>query len=378
MYPLVGLLYHFLNLDGNQEILKDSLWTLMVIPWIFSRKRMSHPLVFNRSIFIFLLVGVGVLFFKFLLGFLLKENQAFYIAPYLMEMKGWLFLLVAIAWLKKFGAFPLEVFKNGAFFLSSLYIIFSIYLFTTGNFYRFGLASESNYDGLLILLGYIVCLREEKFEWVKLTLTIATFLTLSKTGILIWLVLTLFRYRKNIKYIVLIIPMAILFSLIVLVERGINDLSSVEQTDRFVFLYQAGEIFKDMDLIEKMVGIVPGNPIKTRTIIPEFQWFINHFNDLNNIRGIHSFMFHSFWLRSFISLGIPVTFLMILYFGRNILSRRTSFVLKALCFLILVQGFSMALFHITLIGVPLILFLLLVVIYYEKYDQLNLSEEYKS
>lgn len=357
IYPTLGIFFNILDYDSGS--FRDWLWLtlifLLVVP-----VRWNHPLVkFPKKVAILLGVVLSIILFKFFLIYIFVDSEIFYLRPFLMELKGWLLITVGILWVKKFGIVSLDSFKKGAIFLSILYILFFLYLLVTGKYYRFGLGSESNYDGILILLGYLVSLKEAKFDRTKLLLSLATFITLSKTGLLVWFLVTLFRYRKKIKYLLLIIPVAFFITLKVIIEQRNFNFSSIENTDRFVFLFQAVDIISNLEWFQILIGTTPGIPIKTTEILPGFNWFIHYFNEVNNIQGVHSFMFHSFWLRATITLGIPVVVLILMYLIKQFFSPKTPSLGKHLVILLVIQGFSLALFHLTLIGIPLTIFSLL-------------------
>lgn len=359
IYPVVGLIFLLFGFNGGK--IRDLLWIIPVILIIIPLKQTKNSYKFKKSIAQILFITIFILIFKFLLGFLFISNwKTFYFLPYLLEIKGWIFVLVSIVWLKKFGIFSLKDFQKGAFFLSVLYIVYSIYLLITGNFHRFGLGSESNYDGVLILLGYIVSFNERRFDKTKIILSVATFLTFSVTGLLSWLLITLFNYRKEKKVLFFILLSFYFFLTIVFIHlRSLNNLSSLRNADRILFWLQGVELFKEASISHLLFGFFPGIPIHLKEVLPGFDWYIQHFNFVDNIRGVHAFIFHGFWLRSSITFGLPFALLMIYYFGKQPFLKKGSVFIKGYSILILIQGFSLALFQLVLVGIPLILFFLL-------------------
>jgi len=364
-YPMLGIIFSFTSFDIGKK--RDLLWIIPVIFLIIPLRRSEGSYRFKKGIYQILLITISVLVFKFLLGFLFITNQStFYFLPYLLELKGWIFVLVSIAWLKKFGRFSLKDFQKGAYFLSVLYIVYSIYLLITGNFHRFGLGSESNYDGVLILLGYIVSFKEQRFDKTKIVLSVATFITLSITGILSWFLITLFYYGLKGKRLIIILLPFYLFLILVFVHfRSINSLSSLKNADRILFWLQGIELFRETSISHLLFGFFPGIPIHLKEVLPGFDWYIQHFNFADNIKGIHAFIFHGFWIRSSITFGLPFTLLMIYYFGKQLFLKKGPVFIKGYSILILIQGFSLALFQLILVGIPLILFFLLA-FYYER------------
>jgi len=356
LYPSFGLIAKILDVELGSTL--DSLWFLLLVLTVSPKVELQLNCIVKKYYYYGTLLCVSFIILQFCLPVYISSDKLFFIRPFLMELKGWLFLLISIIWSIRFGLIEKKVLIRGASFLSILYILYSVYLLLTGSFYRFGLGSENNYDGLLLLLGYIIALTDKKKNLKILALlSLATIITMSKTGILCWMIINLFYFRRRLGKVIFIAPVFLFILYFVLFKyRGISSNTSIENIDRFIFWFQFMEYLEIASLKNLVIGNTPGFPIDVGTLVGGFDWFVENFKLINHIKGVHSFMFHSFWLRTCFTMGIPFTLFLIVVMIRRILTSKTGEALKCFYILLLLQGFSMSLFHITLLGIPLFLF----------------------
>jgi len=351
LYPLIGLIS--LILGVNFGPLKDLLWLIpfALLPLVVFQNKIKLT---KREL---TLVYILILYFslKFFLPLLINFNLPyFYWPPFIMEIKGWFFLLFSYFWFKANRGIEYEDFVKGGLFLGKLYILVFFILIVTGNHFRFGLGSESNYDGILILLAYLACLKSSNNRKDKIILSLSTLITLSRTGIICWLVITFFFIKRKALFLIFLAPV-FLFAMISLFISARGGVGNLENADRFIFWGQAFLYLKDIDTLTLLLGHFPGIEMRVENLLPSFSWYINHFGEKNNITGVHSFIFHGFWLRMAITCGIPFAVGIILWCVKRILYSKNN-IEKGYLSLLILQGFSLALFHLTLVSIPLLLF----------------------
>lgn len=236
-----------------------------------------------------------------------------------------------------------------------------------GQMGREGILMESNYDGFMILMGF--CLIDKykgsKIDW--LIFIFATLLTFSRTGLVAMILMLIYRaVRRNILYIVPLVPIFIGFIFLVVYFRGHE---SIENFDRFVFYNQAFVYFSETSIWNVLLGSTPGVSLKM-SIDGVFQWYIDVFEDLRNLRGIYPFYFHSTYLRLALTWGILGFLAYSFFFIYKFLSSKIIS-MRYFCLLILVQSISLSV--LTLQNVSVLFFMmLLLLISEEKKDRLSL------
>lgn len=180
---------------------------------------------------------------------------------------------------------------------------------------------------------------------------IATLMTGSRTGCMVMFVLLSYLFcRKKPIVILLLLPFGIIYFYFLLFVRDSLDPESI---DRYIFFYQSYLYFSDVDVLSFLFGVSPGISLDM-PVLPSFEWYINNFEEMNNIIGIYSFYFHSAYIRFAIVWGVPICFLVFIYFFVRFFKIQ-YLPLKLLLIVIFLQSISLSTF--TLTNVSFILFL---------------------
>lgn len=354
-FPLVSIAARFL---GIGQLNYDFFW----VPALAIAFVLSIGAKFWKK-YMVLLVWVAIfLFIKYGIPFLYENIQLY---PWLMDCKWVAYLFFTILWINRFGNPSGEVIYKGSLFFSKVYIVYAIWILITSQLGREGIIMEANYDGFMILMGF--CLidkyQHRKTEW--LFFIMATFLTLSRTGLVALAVMLIYRIsRKNILYLVPLAPVGLGIALLAIFIRGDD---SVEHMDRFVFFHQAFVYFSHTSIWNTLFGSTPGISLQM-PVVDGFQWYIDNFEQLRGVRGIYPFYFHSTYLRLALTWGFFVFLIYTFFFiYKFFCSRLLPF--KYLCLLVLVQSLSLSVLTIQNVSVLFFMLLFLLLSEEKKYKK---------
>lgn len=271
--------------------------------------------------------------------------------PLIMDGKWVFYFIFVFLWTRIFSYPSYNTFYKGALFFCKFYITCAlISLFTTHTF-RYSLLSESNYDCFLFLIGFCFIPLVEHKRKDYFIFFVGTVLSGSQTGLAAFLIITLIiLWKSKPGFVIALLPFGIAISyLLFKIRRGDNDLSSL---DRVIFIMQAIDFFAQNNIFTFVFGTFPGEPLKMDTI-SGFDFFVEKFEEMNNISGCYAFYFHSTYLRLAISWGIPFLIALLGYsIYEAFATKNISF--KLLIFLTLIQ--SLTLSSLTLTSVSVVLF----------------------
>lgn len=340
IFPFIGIIHNLLFKGyANFEFVWICLFFMVLLRSLWCK--------YPKKEFILIFIIILAISLKYILPF--AWNNDVILRPLVMDIKWLLYLSIAFLWIHKFGKPKIQILYNGALFFCKVYILFSLFMIFVHGHIRAGLLSESNYDCFLFLIGYcfISNARHRKLDY--LIFFIATALSLSQTGLASYLLLTgLIVWQKNRKLLVVLVPIGILLVIIVFfIRRGDSDISSI---DRFVFFMQCYEFFKDSDITTIILGTFPGTPMKIY-VIPAFQFYIENFENMNDVRGCYAFYFHSTYLRLAITWGIPILACVIMFAIYKLLNTK-YLPLKLILSLFLLESISLSTLTLTTVSVP--------------------------
>lgn len=325
-FPLLSLLLKVMGTSINYDVI----WVVVFFLFCIARKRKIHMVIpFAFLIILFLL--------KYISPFIFATNVD--VKALVMDGKYMFYIIFVYLWLNEYKDVSLREIYRSILFFSKLYIVFTITrLFLLPNIDRDGILMESNYDGFMILLG--LCLVDVvKGKRIDLfIMSFATFCTFSRTGIICLLILLSYKIvMKNIFQLIWAIPMLVLVIWVAISIRGDE---SVEHLDRFIFFEQAWVYFCETDMVNLLFGSPPGMSLNM-TVIPEFEWYINHFEEGKKLVGIYPFYFHSTYLRLAFTWGVlvAISFLYFLFY-KIVKSKLIS--VRYLYILVLIQSVSLS------------------------------------
>jgi hypothetical protein len=349
LIPILAFSYKFFVGNSSTKYLYDISVLLLGVFSIFILIQKKNK---NLTIKALPLVVVPVVMLCILtLNFIIKVNDGsvsnpFYMAPFLMEMKLPLYIfIIGLSYLiiKPLNISNFIIYSKVFSYLVIVDVI--VRFFISGELYRPTIVSESNYDGLFILIGLCALFSTPKSKGFILTyllFSIATVLTQSKTGIGCLVILSFIHFAtaSNIKYV------AVLFCLLVvsyfIVEARLSNIQDINKIDRFAMWFSFIDLMRNGDWVNVVFGYVPGYAIKDSD--PFLWWFIENQSEKVGARGLHSFNYHSFWLRLATTYGALFT-CYILYYFINFARKGKSFLYFSI--LVLLQGFSMGAFYLS-------------------------------
>lgn len=334
----VYYLFPFISIMGQQLLGKrisyEFFWMFLLcfFPFVSSKRSIRKKCFISIGILLLLLS------LKYLtpLCFMLMEIS---IRPFMIEMKWVLYLLLALFWTNFVGMPEKQLLYKGGRFFCYVYIIYSLFVYKiNGGIVRVGIIDEANYDGLLMLIPFCFIFEGGYRKRDVLVFVIATIMTGSRTGCMAMLVVfACYIFRGHMLLLLSSVPILFGAFVLLLVVRGGTDLESV---DRYIFFYQAYEYFKESDLWTFLLGALPGTSLKM-SVIPEFIWYIENFNNINGITGIYPFYFHSAYIRLSMILGIPFVLICIWWLVYRFV-KSNYYPLKMLIIIILLQSISLA------------------------------------
>lgn len=330
VFPLISIVGRLLGHRINYE----PFWILLFLlfPVLSVKTRIKE----KKIIFIALFIWIVIL--KYLIPFIFN-TESLIIKPYFIELKWIIYIFLAIGWTTFVGIPDKQRIYNGGKFFAYIYIIYNIFkIIYTGNYERVIILDEANYDGFLLLIPFCFIFENKINKIDFFVFFIATILTGSRTGCMAFLVITLYyKFRNHLFLILLSVPILLLFLLLILYLRNTN---SIENIDRFIFFYQAYIYFQSTSWYNVLFGIPPGTQLDIY-VIPQFEWYVNHFNNINNIVGVYPFYFHSAYIRLAMIWGIPSIIVLMFILTYRFFSCK-YIPLRMLILLILLQSISLA------------------------------------
>lgn len=339
---------------GLGEVNYDYVWVIVFV-LLFICKFFGKNSGLKKKNFQLIIILSFLFALKYLVPWLYTTQIS--LTASVMDGKWVAYLMLAILWIDTFGYPSIEKMYKAGLFFSIIYIGKALYVIATGQLSRSGVLLEANYDGFMILIVY--CCRGQisnKKKWEHWVLILATFLTLSRTGILslfaLWFVKMI---KKNVLMLIPTIPIMLGMVYLGFSMRGAE---SAGHFDRFVYWKQAFIYFRQADWSEVILGSTPGKSLRM-TILPEFDWTVSMFEEVRNLNGVFPFMFHSTYLRLAFTWGVPLAIFFALYFILKYIKSANEQV-KQLCILVLIQSFSLS--SLTLPNVSLLLFMVLITV----------------
>lgn len=343
VFPFISIISFFI---GIRIVNYDIFWIAFFLFIIINCRKFK----IIKGHYYFLLTILLLTFIKYIIP--IPFIKDIYAKALIMDAKWIIYLIISILWVNRFGFPNISVIYKGGIFFAKLYILFSIYIFLVYGFdRRFGILNEANYDGFMILIPFCFIQEMKGTKKEYLIFIIATLCTLSRTGIACLLIITFYQILKTKPYyIIFAFPLLLLAVAGAFMLRGGH---SSNNLDRFLFFAQAYMFFSENGLSSICLGSIPGKSLDM-SIIPAFQWHIDTFENMHNIKGIFPFYFHSAYLRIALTWGLPITLItitaIILTFFKS-----PTIGLKKLCILILIQSISLS--TLTLANVSILLFL---------------------
>lgn len=129
--------------------------------------------------------------------------------------------------------------------------------------------------------------------------------------------------------------------------------SSIETIDRYAFFYQVIIFFQSSDLNTFLFGVYPGIGLDI-SVLNEFSWVVDVFEENNDIIGVFPFYFHATYIRMALTWGVPFLFISLLYLLVCFFSIQY---LPLKLFVLIVILFSTSMSILTLTNVSFVLFL---------------------
>lgn len=347
--PLIAFSYKFFIGNSVTKYLYDFIVLFLgIILLVLFIQRKSKKI--TKKAMPLILIGI-VMLLILLFSFIIKVYDSsiinsFYIFPFILEVKLPLYLL--IIGLAYIVLQPIDssqfVYYSRAF---SFFVIIDVLLrfILSGELVRPTIASESNYDGVFILLGLCALLSNKKTKAFLLDYVLfamATFLTQSKTGIGCLIILSFIHFAtpRNLKYLALLFCLFFVgYSIVVARLSAIDDLSKV---DRFAMWFSYIDLIKSSTWLNILTGYLPGFTIKESD--PYLWWFIENQSEKVGAQGLHAFNYHSLWLRLATTYGLIFTGFIMLYF-LNFARQGKPYMYFSI--LVLLQGFSMGVFYLS-------------------------------
>lgn len=270
----------------------------------------------------------------------------FYLAPFIMALKLPLYFFICgcIAFLST--PVSLDIFvKYSRYF--SIFIIFDfcIRLVINGYIVRPSILSETNYDSLMVLIGLCALFNLEKRKSFILDYCLfglAMLLTQSKTSIGCFAVMSIYQF-SNKHYLKYLFPLLLFFivSAPIIISR-LAVLPSLDKLDRFLMWFSYYELILESSVKNIFFGFTAGYYLRLED---KYLWFfIEHLSEKAGALGLHSFNFHSMWLRIALDYGVAplcMIFIVLLYFYKKFKQLRLFLILTFL------QGFTMGFFFLS-------------------------------
>jgi len=298
-------------------------------------------------VFSILWVFVGI---KWGAGLFLDDNVGI---PSLMGLKPFVYLWVAWSWQRAFGRLEDVDFAYYGLILGLIIIVdFVVESVILGSIARPHGSGEINYDACLLLISLIMTIvaRNRSKPVLVLVIVIALMVTFSRTALAAAVVI-MFAFSTipfRMKLIGVAFAIGFIIGSFLLRDLPVGDITSM---DRYWMWVAAIQMF-----IDAPIGVVFGFPVglSLPVVVPDNLWALWASQSEGwGVEGIYPYNFHAMWLRLSITWGwvvVGVLIIMSLWMYPSL-----SDVTKALCVLVLLEGFTMGLVYLSNIGVPLFL-----------------------
>lgn len=307
-FPILAIIF---QLIGYSSPPYDLFWfVLFPISLIVSFR---HRYIFKRkNVLIFLIIFLLVCF-KYIIPFFFYDNTV--LRALIIDAKWFYYFALALSVIAYSDQINVSFLYKSARFYCLLYIFFSSFsILLRGSFFRVELLSESNYDNLLMLLGFCLFPYSNNKRIDYLIFLIATLLSFSRTGIFSFFVMSMIYAYSNFnkRYVVFSLIVCIPVLIYVFSARSATSGTDVESIDRLIFFFQYYIFALQASFFDLVLGIYPGQSLEM-PIVPSFLWYIEEFENMNNISGIFPFYFHATYIRLLFVWGIPLVVILILY-----------------------------------------------------------------
>lgn len=351
LIPILAFSYKFFVTTVITKWLYDLIILFLFFPFIASFIQSDKKNITKTAApFLTACFLMGLILF---LSFFLKVIDTsyldpFYLFPFLLELKlPFYLLLIGLAY-KVLPPLQTSYFVISARIFSIILILdvfirFLIY----GELTRPAVVSESNYDGVLILVGVVALFtgeRTKEFSRDYILFFIAIGLTLSRTCMATFIMLSFFHFLRpshiRVRYLFFLLVSS-LAGLFLLTYRlsGIEDFSTI---DRIVMWISFIDLINTSSWQNLILGYFPGFPLKETDAA--LQWFITNQSEEVGAEGLHAFNYHSFWLRITATYGLVFTSIVLAYFIKFSFKGRPYFYFSLLIFL---QGLTMGTFYLS-------------------------------
>lgn len=364
--PTLAFTYKYVIGNDFTKYLLDLMFiiSLIFLCIFISRTNIKIHKYLTIYLSIAFLFGISSLFVHLLFTIYPHNNSSFFLMPFIMSLKIYIYF-ITIPFIVSFGRpVSLQVFLKFGLFFALLNIMDAlIRYYYSGVFLRPSILSETNYDSILILLSFIsYYLLKTKNSVYLIIFIISILLTQSKTSIIsLFLIILYFSNIFNVKNFV-----GLLFLLLVsifIIWTRMSNLDSLSNLDRFVMWNSFFHLVMELDYINILFGNPSGYYLRANDDFLSF--FITHLSERAGAEGLHSFNYHSMWLRIFLDFGIIslfIIFILHLYFYKK------YFTLRPFIILAFLQGFTMSFFYISVIIIPLFVFIRTLV-YYQSFNE---------
>jgi hypothetical protein len=269
-------------------------------------------------------------------------------SPFFMELKPFIYGVVALVWAKAFGLPTETSFVRAGSLLSGLIIgeLLVRSVLTQGVVHPLG-SGEINYDACLIVLSLCVSLSHKSPRAQLLWLFLGVLATFSRTGAIAAVCVLFTSPRVERHYKLLACLPAALAIFLSFQSRGLE--FDVSKIDRYLMWQTAITLFSDHP-----TGLPFGYAVGCRLPVDipiglRDLWASQA--DKIGTDGVFAFQFHAMWLRILISWGAVALCCILLVLISWMLQRR-SLLARYVATATLAEGFSMGMFYLSNVGVP--------------------------
>lgn len=349
IFPLLSLLWNQILTYEYNKYFYDLIYLFSFIAGIFK-------LVFEKTGKVrqenfILIVFLSLLFLIMTLrAFSAYGAQEFFPVIYMMESKPFIYTLLLLPLLLSKDSIRIESLEKYIHCFSIIFIVNFILDYSVDGFiWRPSIMSEANYDGVVIILGFILHLNikdnmGENLDVRKLLIyTLATFATLSKTGILCFsAIIFLYSNKKlNATYFIVSLISALFVAQVFITKISSVGGESVFSLDRFVMWDAFINIVRN-NTSYLFFGNTTGIPIEY--LDNKMDWYIQFQGEKLGVTGLHPYNFHSMFLRVIFDHGLFSTLALSFLFYRVLRYTKAQ---KYLYIIIILFGFSLGLFYLS-------------------------------
>ena len=335
------------NILSFFEVISVSVFGISVLGYCFSRTRKFFPIIIALSFYVFLFI---------FLPFCCSENAS--LRVFFIEIKAVVYLFAALLWCGSFGNPTSEAIYKCAKSFAILYLLNHLFFIVRLGFYSrfFHFVSECNYDIFLILLGFIFFANHGKKLWDLIIFSTAVCISGSLTGAIVFIVLVYMCYVPKNKLMSVFFLLSLFAGTYAcfLIKYSTSFLQQIYNIDRVIFFMQAFESFKELPVSEKLLGCTWGEALPENSILPAFRFYVDLFENKNNVYGMYPFMLHSTYLRLLFGIGLPLLIIILSYFILRFLKAKH---IEVKLFIIVFMFFSLSLSTMTIANGGVMLFI---------------------